>query len=95
MTNREFAEAVGVSQTMASRMRNGKRAPSVATLTASIAAFELNEADALKAARAPIAWGQFLREQVFSRTSAPARADSTAWRPGDQPAGSLIEGGGL
>jgi len=82
MTNREFANAVGCSTTMASRMRNGKRAPSVATLRACIEAFDLDADEALDFAGTAAGWGGFLRSVVFSRTraraSAPAPVVSTA-----------------
>lgn len=78
MTNREFAIAVGCSTTMASRMRNGQRAPGVATLRACITAFDLDPDEALDHARSPVGWGSYLRQFVFSRTSAPARTEGTA-----------------
>lgn len=84
MTNQEFANAVGCSTTMASRMRNGKRAPSVATLRACIAAFDLDFEEALDYAGSPVGWGAYLRQFVFSRERAPARVGSTATLEGEQ-----------
>ena len=76
MTNREFANAVGCSPTMASRMRNGLRAPSVSMLHGVIQVFGLDEGDALLAARQPDTWGSYLRDRVFTRTGAHASAQS-------------------
>lgn len=43
VSNTDFARRVGIHYTMASRIRNGKRMPSAATLTAIIRAFHISE----------------------------------------------------
>lgn len=66
LTNEQFGERVGVHFTMASRLRNGMRLPSVTTLSNITREFNLDPQDALEAYRGGAeAFGRFLRERVF------------------------------
>lgn len=93
MTNREFGMEVGCSPTTASRMRNGKRAPSPTMLKRVVEAFKLDAATAVGAATSARAWGEYLRREVFPY---PRRVDKPVsiirWRPEDEPAAALVEG---
>lgn len=66
MTNEDFAKRVDVHFTMASRMRNGQRLPSVKTLVRISQEFNLPVETLTTAHSAgPEAFGKLLRERVF------------------------------
>lgn len=65
-TNTEFARRVGVHFTMASRMRNGQRLPSVRTLSRISSAYGVPVEQLIKAhSEGPDAFAALLREKVF------------------------------
>lgn len=72
MTNEEFGRRIGVTHSMASRMRNGQRLPSNTVLLKIQSEFDLplQELVNAHAAGAP-EFGRLLRSQVF-RPAAPA-----------------------
>jgi transcriptional regulator with XRE-family HTH domain len=73
VTNEEFAERVGVHFTMASRMRNGNRLPSVKTMISISNAFDLKMDDLSDAyAAGPDQFGEFLRENIFDSIPNPS-----------------------
>ena len=79
MTNQQFAEATGLHHTMASRLRNGERLPSISTVIATQRAFGLScdqlvdwLAEIEKGARHSGSW---LREHVFDRGTTPVSED--------------------
>ena len=74
LTNQQFAQATGLHHTMASRLRNGERSPSISTVIATIRAYDLGCDDIL-------GWltaieqgagfsGAWLREHIFDRGTA-------------------------
>lgn len=68
LTNEQFGEKVGVHFTMASRLRNGMRLPSVNTLRRIVNEFDLSLDEAVTAhERGSAEFGRFLREKVFER----------------------------
>lgn len=76
MTNPQFAERVGVTESYASYLRNGQRRPSGRLLVAIIGAFNLDPAAAMKAYQeGGTAFGTYLRDQVFSREAPAEHAD--------------------
>lgn len=81
MTNREFGTAVRCSDTMASRMRNGQRLPSVDMLARIVAAFDLDASEAVAHATSARRWGAYLRDEVFTRTHARAHAQLESAQP--------------
>lgn len=73
MTNSSFAAQVGCHHTMASRLRNGKRLPSLSMFATICETFDLDTDDALSAYKqGPDAFGAFLRATVFSRIPSAA-----------------------
>ena len=65
-TNTEFARKVGVHFTMASRMRNGQRLPSVKTLTKISTEYEIPLATLIEAYGAGAgSFSALLRDRVF------------------------------
>jgi transcriptional regulator with XRE-family HTH domain len=73
ITNEEFASRVGCHFTMASRMRNGHRLPSVRTLIKISSEFDLKMDDLTSAYSAgPVTFSEFLRENVFDAVSNPS-----------------------
>lgn len=68
-SNTDFARRVGVHYTMASRLRNGRRVPSAATLTSIKRAFGIHGADSdammLALEEGQESFGKWLRENVF------------------------------
>lgn len=70
ITNTEFAERVGLHHTMASRLRNGERLPSLPTFIRTMRAFELDCDETLEwldaVAKGSEASGAWLRQHVFS-----------------------------
>ena len=75
LTNLQFAQATGLHHTMASRLRNGERSPSISTVIATQRAFRLT-CEQLVGWLAAIelgsaASGAWLRENVFDRGAAP------------------------
>lgn len=73
MTNEDFAAKVGVTDSYASYLRNGKRLPSGDLLVTIIMKFELDPIPAMKAYQdGSDAFGTYLRDHVFSRTGSPA-----------------------
>lgn len=68
VSNAQFAKAVNAHYTMASRLRNGQRMPSVSMLNRIIEAYHLDAAETLAAyAAGPAQFGRYLREQVFEK----------------------------
>ena len=68
LTNEQFGEKVGVHFTMASRLRNGMRLPSVTTLRKIVDEYGLDLNEAVSAHQKGSAeFGRFLREKVFER----------------------------
>lgn len=66
MTNEEFAQRVGCHFTMASRMKNGERLPSVKTLVRISDEFNLPISTLTQAhTQGPVAFSKLLRERVF------------------------------
>lgn len=77
MTNQEFGDLVGVDHSMASRLRNGKRLPSLATLRRIHAVLGIGWTTLLTAYDGgPQAFGAMLRreEEATSRTRKMASA---------------------
>ena len=75
MTNREFAERVGCHHSMASRLRAGKRAPSLEMMSRISKHFRTVSLDELVDAHleGPEAVGALLRERVFDNEEALAQ----------------------
>lgn len=70
MTNAEFAERIGVVESMASRLRNGTRLPSTRTLIRIIDAFGLDSDDALAAFHAGREeFAAYLRKEIWGEPS--------------------------
>jgi transcriptional regulator with XRE-family HTH domain len=68
LTNIEFANAVGCDETMASRLRNGQRCPSVALLDRIHRVYGLSLEELIAAHKqGPNAVGRLLRRKVFDR----------------------------
>ena len=69
VSNTDFANRVGVHYTFASRLRNGQRVPSMATVTAIREAFELNSkqtTDMMDAiAAGPADFGYWVNDNLF------------------------------
>lgn len=66
MTNERFAELVGCHFTMASRLRNGNRLPSLSLMQSIHEAFNLPYDDLMSAYKlGAAAFGQYLRLMVF------------------------------
>jgi hypothetical protein len=66
MTNGAFGDAIGVTNSYASYMRNGHRKPSAELLIKIILTFELEPVPAMRAYQEGTeAFGVFLRETVF------------------------------
>lgn len=65
-TNDELAEALGISFTMASRLRNGKRFPSIAVMRKIQQEFgiPLEEQVSIRE-RGLDAWGEFMRARIY------------------------------
>ena len=81
LTNSRFAEAIGIHHTMASRLRNGERSPSIRTVIATQKAFDLSCSDLVDWLEAidhgPDSSGEWLRKHVFSKiTETEAVPDS-------------------
>jgi len=73
VTNEEFAERVGCHFTMASRMRNGHRLPSVRTLIKISHEFDLKMDDLSSAyENGPNSFSSFLRENIFDTVENPS-----------------------
>jgi len=65
VTNPEFAGAVGISESMASRLLNGHRLPSVAVMNSIARAYGIPIADLATAhAKGSTAFGKLLRDRV-------------------------------
>lgn len=76
MTNKDFAERIGVTDSYASYLRNGQRLPSGDLLVKIILVFELDPLRAMNAYQeGGSAFGLFLRDVVFSAPS-PAEPQS-------------------
>ena len=67
LTNSEFARLTSCSESMASRLRGGKRLPSAALRDRITRMFELDPADVMLYFESAELFGRFLRTQVFSR----------------------------
>lgn len=79
VTNHEFASAVGVHFTMASRLRSGARMPSAKLLARICQVYNLNEAQALEAYRGGKAeFSRWLRENVFEGEDDDAETAASA-----------------
>lgn len=75
MTNRQFAQEVGCSVSMASLLRNGHRLPSATLLASIVERFELDFDPASlpnNRVRALKTFSQFLRDEVFGDSSRAA-----------------------
>lgn len=73
MTNLEFGERVGCSESMASRLRSGDRLPGREQLGRIVAEFELNQEEAFAAYTAGrMAFGKYVTEKVFDAEDVPA-----------------------
>jgi transcriptional regulator with XRE-family HTH domain len=74
LTNLQFAQATGLHHTMASRLRNGERSPSISTVIATQRAFGLTCEQLVGWLAAielgPVASGAWLREHIFDRGTA-------------------------
>lgn len=72
VSNTDFANRVGVHYTFASRLRNGQRVPSMATVTAIREAFELTgkqTTDMMDAiAQGPSAFGEWVNTNLFVKS---------------------------
>lgn len=69
MTNQEFADSIGCTVSMASRLRNGKRSPSVDTMWKIHKAHRISMEDlGVAAAQGQDMFGKLLRERVFGAT---------------------------
>jgi transcriptional regulator with XRE-family HTH domain len=65
MTNRQFAVAIGVTESYASLIRAGKRLPGAAALVSIATVFNLDANQLVRAyQRGPIAVAQFLEERL-------------------------------
>lgn len=78
-TNGEFAAKAGVHPTMASRLRNGERSPSITTLRRIAEAYELSAFQILTWLKAideggSAASGQWLRENILAPTEGIPKA---------------------
>lgn len=72
LTNEQFGERVGVHFTMASRLRNGMRLPSVSTLRKIVDEYDLDINEALAAhGKGSAEFGRYLRDHVFEREVEP------------------------
>lgn len=70
ITNEEFASRVGIHFTMASKLRNGSRKPSVETLIAMRDAFGLDGNDILDAySKGAESLGEYVRQAIFNEES--------------------------
>ncbi len=79
MTNEDFAERVGVTESYASYLRNGQRRPSGDLLVKIILAFELDPVAAMKAYQeGGTEFGTYLRDHVFSHSEPTGDASATA-----------------
>lgn len=82
MTNRAFGDAIGVTNSYASYMRNGHRLPSADLLITIILTFELEPVPAMRAYQEGTeAFGVFLRENVFGRVAEAPSDSSTVPEP--------------
>lgn len=69
-TNLDFSEKIGVHFSMASKLRNGHRAPSLATVIAIKDAYGLPADELLEAARGgPQTFGEYLRSHIFDEST--------------------------
>lgn len=81
-SNADFGRRVGIHYTFASRIRNGKRLPSLDTISAIQTEFNLNDketSDMIHAAAAgPQAFGDWINEHLFEESVSPERASQDA-----------------
>lgn len=66
ITNFEFGQRIGCSESMASRIRAGKRRPSADKRDAIVREFGLDPLDVMEAYRDQETFGRFIRETVFA-----------------------------
>lgn len=67
-SNHDFADKVGCNYTMASRLRNGKRSPSLPMLVKICQAYNLDYGAAMRAyAAGREAMAQWLRTEIFDK----------------------------
>jgi hypothetical protein len=75
VTNFEFADRVGLHHTMASRLRNGERLPSIATFIRTMRAFELDCDQTLEwldaVGQGAVASGEWMRRNIFAPEPTP------------------------
>jgi hypothetical protein len=75
ITNTDFASAIGVHFTMASRLRNGERKPGLTTVIRTMHAYQLTCSEIVAWLKAidtsASASGAWLRANVFSRSATP------------------------
>lgn len=77
-SNADFGRRVGIHYTFASRIRNGKRLPSLETITLIQSEFKLSDAETgamIAAAREGAeSFGAWVNENLFEESTAPERA---------------------
>lgn len=79
MTNREFGDAVGITGSYASYIRNGHRLPATDVMIKIILTFELEPVPAMRAYQeGGEAFGKFLRETVFDVAQPPGDQDTVS-----------------
>lgn len=75
ITNTDFADAIGVHFTMASRLRNGDRKPGITTVIRTMQAYQLDPEEVTEWLRAidlgARQSGSWLRDNVFCREAEP------------------------
>lgn len=87
VSNIEFAKAVGIDISTASRLRNGFRLPKPELFAKIVQVYELDAAAATRAYGAGAeAFGRFIDEKVFGRSKAEADADLERIRRGQAAA---------
>lgn len=76
ISNRELGHRIGVSPSMASRLRNGHRTPSMPVLRRLVKAFDLSLDDAVRASsEGAVAFGRFVTQAV-GPPDRPAQRDA-------------------
>jgi transcriptional regulator with XRE-family HTH domain len=65
LTNSDFADAVGCSESMASRLRSGRRRPSAELRDRIVLVYKLDPMQAIQAYSDADTFGSFLRQHIF------------------------------
>lgn len=77
ITNREFGENIGVSHSMASRIRSGDRLPGVRTLTLLAKALDTDPGHVLDLyAQGPAAFGDWVRKRELELANKEDEVDA-------------------